>query len=54
MQFSRDMLDLDGKPRPMTRRACLRCRRDFESTGPGNRLCRDCQMKAADASPYAV
>jgi hypothetical protein len=54
VQFSRDMLDLDGNPRPTTRRACLRCRKDFESTGPGNRLCRDCQMKAADASPYAV
>lgn len=54
MQFSRDMLDLDGKPRPMTRRACLRCRRDFESTGAGNRLCGDCRIKAADASPYAV
>lgn len=54
MQFSRDMLDLDGNHRPTTRRACLRCRRDFESTGSDNRLCGDCRLRAADASPYSV
>lgn len=54
MQFSCDMLDLDGNPRPMTRRACLRCRKSFESAGAGKRLCRDCRTKAADASPYAL
>lgn len=54
LQFGRDMRDLRGNPRPMIRRACLRCRKDFHSAGAGNRLCRDCQMKAADASPYAL
>lgn len=24
------------------RRRCLKCTRDFPSTGPGNRLCEDC------------
>ena len=54
LQFGRNERDLDGNPRPTTPRACLRCRKDFHSTGPGNRLCGDCRVKAADASPYAV
>lgn len=54
LQFGRDARDLDGKPRLTKQRACLRCRKDFHSAGAGNRMCRDCQMKAADASPYAV
>lgn len=54
LQFGRDARDLDGNPRRMTQRACLRCRKGFDSAGPGNRLCGDCRVKAADASPYAV
>ena len=54
LQLGRDSRDLDGNPLRTMRRACLRCRKDFESTGLGNRLCGDCRMKAADASPYAV
>jgi hypothetical protein len=27
---------------PNTRRICLRCGREFFSTGPGNRLCHRC------------
>lgn len=34
--------------------ACLRCRKDFHSTGPGNRLCKAWRAKVADASPYAL
>lgn len=40
-----------GDPNPATRRPCLRCRKPFVSTGPGNRLCRPCQQRAADMSP---
>lgn len=44
----------DGEPVETTRRPCLRCRRDFDSHGPGNRLCEPCRTKSADASPYAL
>jgi hypothetical protein len=35
-----------------TARPCLCCRRDFESSGPGNRLCANCSTKSV--SPYAI
>jgi len=38
---------------PKVRRPCLRCREPFASTGPGNRLCRRCLLRAADMSPFA-
>lgn len=44
----------DWQKVPTTRRPCLRCRREFDSVGPGNRLCEPCRVKSADASPYAV
>ena len=44
----------DGEPVPTTLRSCLRCRKDFDSTGPGNRMCDPCRAKMAEASPYAV
>lgn len=39
-------------PAPRAVRNCLCCRRTFESSGPGNRLCKGC--RARDVSPYAV
>lgn len=54
LNVARDSRNIYGDPHPIIRRACLRCRGDFHSTGPGNRLCGDCRKKAADASPYAV
>ena len=50
---------VDGQERDVAlhtskaRRPCLRCREPFASTGPGNRLCRRCQIQAADMSPLA-
>lgn len=44
----------DGEHVETTRRACLRCRRGFDSHGPGNRMCDSCRTRSADASPYAV
>lgn len=51
---SRDLRDTDGAPKPTVRRSCLQCRRDFDSHGPGNRMCEPCRARSADASPYAV
>ena len=51
---SRDLRDLDGHPRPTRRRPCLRCRTEFDSHGPGNRLRGECGKLAAEASPYVV
>lgn len=39
---------------PTTRRSCIRCHRDFDSYGVGNRMCEPCRVKSADASPYAL
>ena len=36
---------------PKVRRPRLRCREPFASAGWGNRLCRGCQLRAADMSP---
>lgn len=33
-------------------RPCLRCRKPFESSGPGNRMCDRC--RGCDVSPYAL
>ncbi len=54
LKFGRDSRDLDGNPGTTTRRAWLRCRGDFHSSGPGHRLCVECRKRATDASPYAV
>lgn len=51
---SRDLRDLEGRPRPTRRRPCLRCRTEFDSHGAGNRLCGECGKLAAEASPLAV
>lgn len=37
-----------------TRRRCLCCRNEFESTGPGNRLCRLCSKAANGYAPAIV
>jgi hypothetical protein len=50
----RAIRDPDGTPVQTMRRACLRCRCDFDSYGAGNRLCDPCRTLSADASPYAV
>lgn len=50
----RDTRGLDGERRVTQRRPCLRCRRAFDSHGPGNRMCSACREKGSDASPYAV
>lgn len=48
----RKFLDPDGQPRVLKRRPCLCCQREFESEGPGNRLCAICRARASDVSPY--
>jgi hypothetical protein len=42
----------DGKPvkQKPTMRPCLKCDRQFLSTGPGNRLCQHCGRNNASAS----
>lgn len=27
------------------KRSCIQCRKDFSSTGPGNRICRPCKLR---------
>lgn len=50
----RQFNDPDGEPKVVKRRPCLCCRRDFDSDGPGNRLCAPCRVRVADVSPYAL
>lgn len=37
--------------REKVERACLRCGKQFDSSGPGNRLCQRC--RSVDVSPLA-
>lgn len=53
-QVRRDVIGVDGRRRQTQRRSCLRCRRAFDSLGPGNRMCDPCRARSAEASPYAV
>lgn len=32
-----------------SRRVCLRCSKEFASTGPGNRICNECKHATKDA-----
>ena len=32
-------------------RTCLKCLREFESTGPGNRRCQDCKSAELEQTP---
>jgi hypothetical protein len=46
------LVPVKGKP-PTTPRLCLRCRDEFPSVGPGNRLCDPCRDYAHhQSSPY--
>lgn len=35
-----------------TKRKCLRCTATFRSSGPGNRLCKNCNAYADRVSPF--
>lgn len=50
----RQFNDPDGLPRPVKRRPCLCCGKQFDSEGPGNRLCAPCRIKVSDVSPFAI
>lgn len=39
-----------ARKKTVTRRACLCCRKPFDSSGPGNRLCPTCRSKST--SPF--
>lgn len=47
------MPQFDGPP-VTTRRKCLCCRKEFDSTGAGNRLCGVCRGRSQDLSPFAL
>jgi hypothetical protein len=38
----------------LTKRKCMRCRRDFASEGIHNRLCLPCKDSAQDVSVYSI
>lgn len=52
--MGRKRRDVHGEPLPTETRACLRCRKPFESEGPHHRLCGPCASRASETSPYAV
>ena len=40
------MDSIKKRPAPLAQRNCLNCGRAFASTGPGNRLCKNCDGRS--------
>lgn len=52
--YGRIVRGLDDAPIAPKQRPCLRCRKPFDSAGPGNRVCAACSNRAGEMSPYAL
>lgn len=52
--YGRVIRGLDDEYVQTRQRPCLRCRKRFDSVGPGNRLCTPCRAKSTDLSPFAI
>ena len=48
---SKRAADLRKTPLATQPRICLRCEREFNSTGPGNRICSRCWPRRVDDLP---